>query len=73
MSESTVTAKGQTTVPQPIREAVHAQPGTRLTWNLLPDGTIVVRVKNKSILDLAGSIKIPKARKVRVENMTAWR
>jgi len=47
----TITTNGQTTVPQPIREALRpAQPGTRLTWNVMPDGTIVVRAKNKSIL-----------------------
>ena len=73
MSESTITSKGQTTVPQPIRDALHAQPGTRLQWNLLPDGTIIVRAKSKSILDLAGTLKAPKGKKVRVEDMNAWR
>ena len=40
MSESTITTKGQTTVPQPIRDALQVQPGTKLMWNLMPDGTI---------------------------------
>lgn len=73
MSESIINIKGQTTVPQPIRDALHAQPGTRLQWNLLPDGTIIVRAKSKSILDLAGTLKAPKGKKVRVEDMNAWR
>ncbi|MGH8760838.1 MAG: AbrB/MazE/SpoVT family DNA-binding domain-containing protein, partial [Burkholderiales bacterium] len=63
MSESTLTVKGQTTVPQPIRDALHAQPGTKLQWHLMPDGTIVVRAKTKSILDLAGMLKAPKGKK----------
>ena len=37
MSESTVTIKGQTTVPQPIRDALRVQPGTKLHWTLMPD------------------------------------
>lgn len=73
MSESTLTIKGQTTVPQPIREALHAQPGTKLQWNLLPDGTIIVRAKTKSLHDLAGMLKAPKGKKVRIEDMNAWR
>lgn len=73
MSESTITIKGQTTVPQPIRDALHTEPGTKLHWNLMPDGTITVRAKTKSILDLAGMLKAPKGKKVRIEDMNAWR
>lgn len=73
MSESTITTKGQTTVPQPIRDALQVQPGTKLLWNLMPDGTIIVRAKSKSILDLAGTLKAPKGIKVKIEDMNAWR
>ena len=72
MSESTITTKGQTTVPQPIRAALHSQPGTRLLWNLMPDGTIIVRAKIKSILDMAGMVKVPKGKKVAIKDMNAW-
>ena len=73
MSESTITTKGQTTVPQPIRDALQVQPGTKLVWNLMPDGTIIVRAKSKSILGLAGLLKSPKGIKVEIEDMNAWR
>ena len=73
MSESTITIKGQTTVPQPIRDALHAQAGTKLQWNLMPDGTVIVRAKTKSILDLAGMLKAPKGKKVLIKDMNAWR
>ena len=73
MDESTVTIKGQTTVPQSIREALGAKPGTRLLWYVLPDGSIRVRVKARSILDLAGMLKAPKGKRVGVEKMNAWR
>jgi AbrB family looped-hinge helix DNA binding protein len=60
MLESTITAKGQTTVPAHIRALLGAGPGTRLAWHVMPDGRLIVRAKTKSILDLAGMLKAPK-------------
>ena len=65
MAQSTITSKGQTTV--------QAKPGTRLVWSVMPDGTIIVRAKTKSILDMAGMLKAPKGKRVRVEDMNPWR
>lgn len=73
MSESTITVKGQTTVPRQIREHLGAGPGTRLVWHVMPDGSLVVRAKTLSLLDLAGSLKAPKGKKVSINDMNAWR
>ena len=73
MSESTITAKGQTTVPRQVREQLGAGPGTRLVWHVMPDGSLIVRAKTLSILDLAGSLKAPKGKRVSIEDMNAWR
>lgn len=73
MAESTITAKGQTTVPADVRALVHARPGTRLVWSVMPDGTIIVRAKTKSILDMAGMLKAPRGKRVAVEQMNPWR
>ncbi len=73
MSESTITAKGQTTVPRQVREQLGAGPGTRLVWHVMPDGSLIVRAKTLSILDLAGSLKAPKGKRVSVQDMNAWR
>ena len=73
MNESTVTAKGQTTVPVAVRQLAGVEPGTRLVWHVLPDGTIIVRAKTRSILDMAGMLKPAKAKHVAVEDMDAWR
>jgi AbrB family looped-hinge helix DNA binding protein len=73
MIESTITAKGQTTVPVEIRERVGAKPGSRLVWHVLPNGVIIVRAKTGKVLELAGTVKRPKGRKVSVEAMNAWR
>jgi len=73
MAESTITAKGQTTVPAEVRARVKAAAGTRLVWTVLPDGTVIVRAKTKSILKLAGALKGPKGKRVAIEDMNAWR
>jgi len=73
MSKSTVTSKGQTTVPPEIRALVNAQAGTRLVWTAMPDGTLIMRAKTKSIFDLAGSIKPAQGQHVSIKNMNAWR
>jgi len=73
MAESTITSKGQTTVPADIRALVHAKPGTRLLWSVMPDGTIIVRAKSKSILDMAGMLRARKGKRVSVEEMNPWR
>lgn len=73
MSESTITAKGQTTVPRQVREQLGAGPGTRLVWHVLPDGRLIVRAKTHSLLDLAGSLKSPHKKPLPIEAMNAWR
>jgi antitoxin PrlF len=73
MAESTITAKGQTTVPAEVRARVKATPGTRLVWTVMPDGTVIVRAKTTSILKLAGALKAPKGKHVAIEDMNAWR
>ena len=73
MAESTITAKGQTTVPADIRALIHAEPGTRLVWSVTPDGTLIVRAKTKSILDMAGMLKAPKGKRVSVDSKNPWR
>ena len=72
MTESTITAQGQTTVPADVRALVRASAGTRLVWTVTPDGTIIVRAKSKSILDMAGMLKAPKGKRVAVEDMNPW-
>lgn len=69
MTESTITAKGQTTVPADIRQAIGGTPGTRLVWHVLNDGRLLVRVKNKSILNLKGTLLPPKGKHVAIEAM----
>ena len=56
-TDSTLTSKGQTTVPKAIRESLRLKPGDRITFTPMPDGTVLMRVKNKSVMSLAGSLR----------------
>ncbi len=59
MAVSTLTDKGQTTVPQEIRDALKVKPRQRLTWELQEDRSAVVRPQ-ASALELFESLKSPK-------------
>ncbi len=69
MTESTITAKGQTTVPADIRQIIGGVPGTRLVWHVLSDGRLFVRVKNKSVMNLKGMLTPTEVKHVAIEDM----
>jgi antitoxin PrlF len=69
-TESTLTSKGQTTIPQEIRESLSIKPGDRMTFTLMPDGTVLLRVKNKSVMGLAGSLRKKGQKPVPVEDLS---
>lgn len=68
MFESTMTSKGQTTVPREIRKQLNLRPGDKVFW-YLEEGRIVLRAKNRSINDLAGMLHRPEQRPISVEEM----
>ena len=68
MFESTMTSKGQTTVPKEIRKQLNLRAGDKVFW-YLENGRIVLRAKNRSINDLAGMLHRPGQRSVSLEEM----
>jgi AbrB family looped-hinge helix DNA binding protein len=73
MSHSTLTSKGQTTIPQEIREAVGLQTGAKLNWSVTPNGVLIVRAKTQSIESLAGSLKTQDSKKISIQDMNPWK
>ena len=67
MSSSSLSPRGQTTIPKNIREAAGLSPGDALHFTVLVDGTIIVRAKNRSVRDLG--IKPRRRRRVTVDQM----
>ncbi len=55
-TDATLTSKGQTTIPKEIRDRLHMKAGDRMTFTLMPDATVVMRVKSKSLVELAGKL-----------------
>jgi len=69
-TQSTLTSKGQATIPSEIRERLHIKAGDRMTFTLMPDGTVLLRIKNKSAVSLAGSVRRKGQRRVPVSQLS---
>jgi AbrB family looped-hinge helix DNA binding protein len=68
--DATLTSKGQTTIPKAIRDTLAMKPGDRLTFTLMTDGTVVMRVKNKRVMDLAGTLRRKGRKAVPIEQLS---
>jgi len=73
VSLATLTSKGQVTIPVDVREALGLQPQDKLNFTVLPDGTVIVRAKKRSILELAGTLIPEEGVSVSTDDMKAWR
>lgn len=69
-ADATLTSKGQTTIPKEIRDSLGMKPGDRMTFTLMPDGTVVMRVKTKSVMDLAGILHKKGRKAVSIQQMS---
>ena len=57
-------------IPKEIRESLGMKAGDRMTFTLMPDGTVVMRVKNKSITQLAGLLHKKGRKPVPIEQLS---
>jgi AbrB family looped-hinge helix DNA binding protein len=69
-TDATLTSKGQTTIPKEIRDRLHMKAGDRMTFTLMPDSTVVMRVKSKSAAELAGMLHKKGRKPVPVEQLS---
>jgi len=56
MPVSTMTSKGQTTVPKEVREALDLTPGAKLQWEVR-GGKVAISTERAALWALAGSVK----------------
>ena len=56
MPTSTITSKGQTTVPKEVREALNVDTGDKLTWEVR-GGRVAVTTERPLLWELEGFIK----------------
>ncbi len=69
-TEATLTSKGQTTIPKEIRDGLGMKSGDRMTFTLMPDATVVMRVKSGSLTKLAGTLHKKGRKPVPVEQLS---
>jgi antitoxin PrlF len=69
-TDATLTSKGQTTIPKEIRDSLGMKPGDRMTFTLMPDATVVMRVKSKNVTKLAGMLQKKGRKPVPVEQLS---
>src|SRR5213082_3968650 len=67
--ESTITVKGQATIPKAIREHLGLKPGDRVKFFMHPDGSVVLLPKLPASA-LRGIVKSRRRRPVTIEEMT---
>lgn len=69
MPVSTLTTKGQITIPKPIREHLKLRTGHRVDFYVDPKGRVILQPLNEDIRELRGSVRSPHKRPVTVEEM----
>jgi AbrB family looped-hinge helix DNA binding protein len=68
MQESTVTTKGQTTLPKDVRAALRLGPGDRVRYMILDGGEVRI-VRSQPVTALAGLLKGRSGRRVSLDEM----
>ena len=69
-TDATLTSKGQITIPKEIRDSLGMKAGDRMTFTLMPDATVVMRVKRKGLTELAGTLHKKGRKTVPVEQLS---
>jgi AbrB family looped-hinge helix DNA binding protein len=68
MPSTTLTSKGQVTIPKAVREELGLREGDRVAFRVQEDGTVVVEPETVDVLSLAGVLK-PRRKGVSIEDM----
>ena len=69
MATSTLTTKGQITIPKEIREHFKLRAGHRLEFQIAADGLVVMRPRNRDVRELKGILRPKRRKPVSVEQM----
>jgi AbrB family looped-hinge helix DNA binding protein len=69
MPTSTLTSKGQITVPKPIRDHLHVAEGDQVDFAIAPNGDVVMHRITGSVSALAGLLHRPNRKAVSLEDL----
>jgi AbrB family looped-hinge helix DNA binding protein len=71
MPSSTLSSKGQVTIPKEIRDALRVDPGDRVLFVIRTDGVVELRPETVNLLDLVGILEPSAGRRATIEEMNA--
>ena len=57
MMEATMTTKGQITVPKAVRDRLRLEPGDKVYFDILEDGSVRLVARNRPMEELFGILK----------------
>jgi len=66
---STLTSKGQTTIPQGIRKRLKLRPGDRIIYRVAADGQVILTPRKKGDIKRLYGLLAPARRRATVEQM----
>jgi antitoxin PrlF len=69
MPTSTLTSKGQVTIPKEVRDRLHLKTGSRLEFLLEPSGRVILQPLNSDFRSIRGMISPKRTRAVSVKEM----
>lgn len=69
MPESTMTSKGQVTIPKAVREALRLQAGDRLEFVISESGQVLITPVKTTVAEMYGMLHKPDKEPVTVEAM----
>jgi antitoxin PrlF len=69
MPSSTLTSKGQTTIPKEVRDHLKVQSGDQIDFIIQPDGAVILRPATLHVSQLKGILHRKKMKVVSVETM----
>lgn len=69
MPSSTISSKGQITIPKEIREALRVDSGDRVLFIVRADGVVELRPETVDLLDLVGILEPSDGRRATIEQI----
>jgi antitoxin PrlF len=66
---STITSKGQTTIPKEVREKLNLRPGDKINFTVESDGRVYIQPLNVDVEELSGILHKPGRKVVSIEEM----
>jgi len=69
MLTSTLTSKGQITIPKELRDQLHLKKGSRLEFVVEASGRVILQPLNSDFRSLRGMIRSKRRRPVSIEKM----